>query len=96
MSPAQAPVCTTDYPRTRRDAALIRTEFPHPDAFYSGASLEKENAAMRKRAENFSQNKLPTYQAAAVVVRMARVPFLPVIWTYFLSLSPHSPLSLLV
>ncbi|KAF8497907.1 hypothetical protein F5888DRAFT_1803360 [Russula emetica] len=67
MSPVQAPVCTTDYPRTRIDAALIRAEFLHPDSFYPGTFLEEEDAAVRKRAETVSQYKLPTYQAAAVV-----------------------------
>lgn len=70
MSPVQEPVCTTDYTRTRIDAALIRAEILHPDPFYSGTFLEEGDAAMRKRAENVSQYKLPTYQAAAVVVRM--------------------------
>jgi hypothetical protein len=98
MSPVQAPLCTTDYPRTRVDAALIRAEFLHPDAFFSGSgtSLEEESTAMRKRAERFSQYKLPTYQASAVVVRTARIPFLPVIRAltdYYFS-PPHSPLSL--
>ena len=71
MSPVQEPVCTADYPRTRIDAALIRAEFLHPDSFDPGTFLEEGDAAMRKRAENVSQHKLPTYQAAAVVVRMA-------------------------
>jgi hypothetical protein len=70
MSPVKEPVCTADYPRTRIDAALIRAEFLHPDSFYPGTFLEEEDAAMRKTAENVSQYKLPTYQAAAVVVRM--------------------------
>ena len=70
MSPVQEPVCTTDYPRTRIDATLIRDEIVHPDSFYAGTFLEEEDATMRKRAENISQSKLPTYQAAAVVVRM--------------------------
>jgi hypothetical protein len=70
MSPVQEPLCTTDFPRTRIDAALIRAEFLHPDSFYPGTFLEEEDAEMRKRAENVSQYKLPTYQAAAVVVRM--------------------------
>jgi hypothetical protein len=80
MSPVQSPVCTADYQQTRIDAALIRAEFLYPDTLYSGTFLEEENAAMRKRAESFSQCKLPTFQAAAVVVRTARIPFLPVIW----------------
>ena len=68
MSPVQEPVCTTNYPRTRIDAALIRAEFLHPDSFYPGTFLDEEDAAIRKKAENVSQYKLPTYQAAAVVV----------------------------
>ncbi|KAI0273929.1 hypothetical protein BGY98DRAFT_107727 [Russula aff. rugulosa BPL654] len=67
MSPAQEPVCTTDYPRTRIDAAVIRAEFLHPDSFYPGTFFEEEDAAMRKRAEDVFQYKLSTYQAAAVV-----------------------------
>jgi len=72
MSPVKEPVCTADYPRTRIDAALIRAEILHPDSFYPqfGTFLDEEDAAMRKRAENVSQYKLPTYQAAAVVVRV--------------------------
>ncbi len=68
MSPVQAPVCTTDYPWTSIDAALIRVEPLHPDSLYAGTLLEEEDTAMRKRAESVSQHKLLTYQAAAVVV----------------------------
>jgi len=70
MSPVQEPVCTTDSPRTRIDAALIRAEFLHPDPFYPGTFLEEKEAATRKPVADVSQYKLPTYQAAAVVVRM--------------------------
>ena len=69
MSPVQAPVCAANYPRAPRDAALIQAESLLPDAFDSGTFLEEGNAAMRRRAESISQYKLPTYQAAAVVVR---------------------------
>ena len=61
MSPVQEHVCTADYPWTRIDAALIRTEFLRPDSFYYGTLLEEGDAAMRKRAESVSQYKLPTY-----------------------------------
>lgn len=71
MSPVQEPVCTTDYPRTFIDAALIRTEFLHPDFLHRGTLLEEGDAEMRKWAESVSQYRLPTYQAAAVVVRPA-------------------------
>lgn len=91
MSPVQEPVCTNDHPRTRIDAALIRAEFLHPDSFYPGAFLE-EDAAMRKRAESVSQYKLPTYQAAAVVVRMVYPDPSRDVDTIFSS--PRSPLSL--
>jgi hypothetical protein len=93
MSPVQAPVCTANYPRTRIDPALIRTDFLHPDAFYSGSFLEEEHVAMRRRAESFSQHKLSTYQAAAVVVRTARILFLPkprALNDYYISLSTQS------
>ena len=96
MPPVQEPVCTTDYSRTRIDAALIRAEFLHSDSesFYPGTFLEEEDAAMRKRAENVSQYKLPTYQAAAVVVRTVwYIPILHVMLTQFFS-SARSPLSL--
>ena len=85
MSPVQESVmCTTDYPRPRigaaSSAALVRAEFlPPADAFYSGPFLEEGDAEMRKRAECVSQYKLPTYQAAAVVVHTARIPFPPMI-----------------
>lgn len=69
MSPVRALVCAANYPRAPRDAALIQAEFLLPDAFDSGTFLEEGNAAMRRRAESISQYKLPTYQAAAVVVR---------------------------
>jgi hypothetical protein len=92
MSPVQEPVCTTDYSRTRIDAAFIRTEFLHPDSFYPGTFLEEEEAAMRKRAENVSQYKLPTYQAAAVVVRIVYSDPKCDADTFFSS--PCSPLSL--
>jgi hypothetical protein len=99
MSPVKAPVCTADYPRTRMDtshATLIQAEFLHPDAFDSGTFLEEGDTTMRKRAESVSQYKLPTYQAAAVVVRMGRTLLLPVIraLTFLLFVSPHSPLYL--
>ena len=69
MSPVQEPFCTAEYPRTRIDAALIRAEFLHPDSFHPSTFLDEEDASMRRRAESVSQYKLPTYQAAAVVVR---------------------------
>ena len=93
MSPVKAPVYTPDYPRAPRNAALIQAE---SDAFDSGTFLEKGNAAMR-RAESISQYKLPTYQAAAVVVRTG--PYgsysliLALTFSSFL-VSPHSPQSL--
>ena len=94
MSTVQAPEYTTDYPRACIDAGPIKAE---PDVLYSRDCLE-ENAGTRKSVEIFSQYKLQTYQATAVVVRTtALIPFLPVILALtdvFLSLSPHSPLSL--
>ena len=81
-SPAQeSAMCITDYPQTHIDAtagsaaALVRADFLPPDAFYSGPFLEEGDAEMRKRAESVSRYKLPTYQAAAVVVHTARIPF---------------------
>jgi hypothetical protein len=95
MSPVKEPVCTTDCPRTRIDAAFIRAEILHPDSFYPGTFLDEEDAAMRNRAENVSHYKLPTYQAAAVVVRVVySIPILHVMLIRFFS-SPRSPLSLL-
>ena len=73
MSPVKEPTCTTEYTQTRIDATLIRTEILHPGgSFYRGTLLDEEDAATRKRAEtrDVSQYKLPTYQAAAVVVRV--------------------------
>jgi len=95
MSPVQEPFCTAEYPRTRIDAALIRAEFLHPDSFHPSTFLDEEDTAMRRRAESVSQYKLPTYQAAAVVVRTvySESLILHVILIEAFS-SPRSPLSL--
>ena len=93
MSPVTEPVYTADYPRTFRDAAFIQAEFLHPDAFDSGTFLEEGNAAMRRRAESISQYKLPTYQAAAVVVRTGpygSYPLILALHSLFFFLSLHT------
>lgn len=72
MSSIQAPVCVHYHDPPRNESVLSGAEFLHLDAFFhrSAALLEEENAMTRKRAECVAQYKLPTYQAAAVVVRM--------------------------
>jgi hypothetical protein len=83
MSNIQAPMCA-HHPRTRKDVAFSWPELPlaHPDAIpLHGVFLEGENTFMRRKAEQIVQCKLQTYQAAAVVVRAASVPFIPWVLT---------------
>lgn len=71
MSTIQAPVCVHYHnPPRRNESVLSGPEFLHLDAFsHHSALLEEENTATRRSAESVAQYKLPTYQAAAVVVR---------------------------
>lgn len=73
MTSIQAPVCVHYHDPPRNESVLSGAEFLHLDAFFHrSALLEGENAMTRKRAECVAQYKLPTYQAAAVVVRTTR------------------------
>jgi hypothetical protein len=59
-------------PHPARNASVISggAEILHPDVSFRdhNVSPEEENAMTRKKAESITQCKLPTYQAAAVVV----------------------------
>jgi hypothetical protein len=71
-STIQAPVCI-HYPASNVSVFSRSAESLHRDAFFPdhGIILEEGNAMTRKRAECVAQYKLPTYQAAAVVVGVA-------------------------
>ncbi|KAI9450380.1 hypothetical protein BJY52DRAFT_1302917 [Lactarius psammicola] len=66
MSPAQSPSCTTN-PRTYSYGGLYRSRFLHINTFHSGSRADEESCMTRKRVEDVTKYKLPTYQAAAVV-----------------------------
>jgi hypothetical protein len=68
-STIQAPV-SIHYPARNASVVSRGAELLHSDTFFPdhGIFLEEENARTRKRVECVAQYKLPTYQAAAVVV----------------------------
>jgi hypothetical protein len=59
-------------PHPARNASVVSggAEILHPDASFRdhNVSLDEENTMTRKKVETITQCKLPTYQAAAVVV----------------------------
>jgi len=73
MSSIQAPVCVHHHDPLHNESILSRAEFLHLDAIFHHSTLfeeeSEESTVTRKKAECFAQYKLPTYQAAAVVVR---------------------------
>lgn len=64
MSPAQSPSCASN-PRTYSYGGLYRSGFLHINTFRS--RVDEESSVTRKRVEDVTKHKLPTYQAAAVV-----------------------------
>ncbi len=68
VSPAQSPSCTGN-PRTYSYGGLYRSGFLHINTFRSGSRADEQSCM--KRVEDVTKYKLPTYQAAAVVVRLA-------------------------
>lgn len=90
MPPIQAPVCAHKT-RIRADVALNGTELLHNDTlFHHRSLLDEENSVTSRRVESVAKYKLPTYQAAAVVVRSYSIfSFGPLTPTFHLS-----PLSL--
>jgi hypothetical protein len=74
MSPFKPPVCLYDT-RARADVALSGSELLHMEAvFRHGVSSDEENSTTNNKVESVIKYKLPTYQAAAVVVRTAYIP----------------------
>lgn len=63
MSSIQAPVCVHHHDPLHNESVLSGA------IFHRSTLSEEENTMGRKRAESVAQYKLPTYQAAAVVVR---------------------------
>lgn len=73
MTSIQAPACIHYHDLPRNEPVISGTEFLHVDAISRRSTLlEEENAMTAKSAESAVQYKLPTYQAAAVVVRTIR------------------------
>ena len=70
MTSIQAPACVHYHDLSRNGRVISGAEFLHIDAISRRSTvLEEENVMTRKSAESAVQYKLPTYQAAAVVVR---------------------------
>ena len=72
MSPTQPPSCAIN-PRTysKSYGGLSESGFLHINNVRSFSRVDEEGVATSKRVEDFTKYKLPTYQAAAVVVRLA-------------------------
>ena len=72
MSPAQPPSFASN-PRAYSESygSLNQPGFLHINNFRSFSRVNGEGTATSKRVEDFTKYKLPTYQAAAVVVRLA-------------------------
>jgi hypothetical protein len=73
MTSIQAPACVHYHDLSRNGPVISGAECLHIDAISRRSTvLEEENVLTRKSAESAVQYKLPTYQAAAVVVRTIR------------------------
>ena len=76
MTSIQAPACVHYRDLPLNEPVTSDAQFLHVDTISRRSTLlEEENVMTRKSAESAVQYKLPTYQAAAVVVRTIRLRF---------------------
>ena len=88
MSPSQSPSCASN-PRTYSYGGLYGSRFLNINSFHPSSRVNGEDSTTSKRVEDVTKYKLPTYQAAAVVVRFA-----PLEGPCLDSNDPSSPFSL--